>query len=67
MIQITVNNKNHQFSDKISIEKLLNEIKIDANGIAIAVNQEIIPKSDWQNILLKNNDDVLIITATQGG
>ena len=37
------------------------------NGIALAVNEEIIPKTSWEAYTLNENDRVLIITATQGG
>lgn len=37
------------------------------SGIAIAINNEIIPKGEWEKYELKNNDNILIITATQGG
>lgn len=36
-------------------------------GVAVAVNQQVIPKSDWINTELKENDQVIIIRATQGG
>ena len=36
-------------------------------GIAIALNNRIIPLSVWAETILNNNDSVLIITATQGG
>lgn len=39
----------------------------DRSGIAVAVNLKVIPKKDWQNTMLIDNDEVLIITATQGG
>ncbi len=36
-------------------------------GIAVALNNRIIPLSVWAETILNNNDSVLIITATQGG
>ncbi|CAH0125298.1 MULTISPECIES: sulfur carrier protein ThiS [unclassified Chryseobacterium] len=36
-------------------------------GIAVAVNNRIIPLSAWAETFLKDKDSVLIITATQGG
>ncbi|MGU3376694.1 sulfur carrier protein ThiS [Chryseobacterium sp. M5A1_1a] len=36
-------------------------------GIAVALNNRIIPLSAWAETFLKNQDSVLIITATQGG
>lgn len=36
-------------------------------GIAVALNNRIIPLSAWAETSLNNNDSILIITATQGG
>ena len=39
----------------------------DQNGMAIAVNQQNIPKRTWESHALNENDQVTIIHATQGG
>jgi len=36
-------------------------------GIAVALNNRIIPLSAWAETILNPNDSILIITATQGG
>jgi sulfur carrier protein len=36
-------------------------------GMAIAVNQAIVPKAEWQQYRLQPHDKVLLIKATQGG
>lgn len=41
----------------------LNEKK----GIAVAVNNEVIPKKEWNYNYLKENDKILVLRATQGG
>ncbi|MDQ0067074.1 sulfur carrier protein ThiS [Chryseobacterium lathyri] len=43
------------------------EIPGKKKGIAVALNNRIIPLSAWAETILKNKDSVLIITATQGG
>lgn len=67
MINIKVNNTIHQFQADISLGKILNELKISMDGIAVAVNQNIITKSNWDTHTLDNGDEILIIKATQGG
>jgi sulfur carrier protein len=37
------------------------------NGIALAVNDKIIPKSKWEEFCLQNGDHILAIGAVQGG
>lgn len=39
----------------------------EPRGIAVAVNDMIIPKSKWNETELKENDNVEIVHAVQGG
>jgi|MDTG01.4.fsa_nt_gb sulfur carrier protein len=39
----------------------------DRLGIAVAVNQSVIARADWECTHLAAEDQVLIIQATQGG
>lgn len=43
------------------------EIPQKREGIAVALNNRIIPQSSWSETFLNNKDSILIITATQGG
>lgn len=68
MIKISVNNKHHHFSSEISLLDMLQEMHMaDPKGMAIAVNNEVIPKDTWSKHSLKDEDKVLIIKASQGG
>lgn len=46
---------------------LLSENLTEVNGIAVALNNQVIPQKDWATTTLQTNDNLLIITATQGG
>ena len=67
MIKISVNDRIHECVDTISLQALLQELQINTQGIAVAINQEVILKSSWKETALKNDDSILIIQATQGG
>lgn len=43
------------------------ELPEKKKGIAVALNNRIIPQSFWAETILNNEDSILIITATQGG
>lgn len=67
---IQLNDKFVTVPDSSTLEYLLlNELNItpDKKGMAIAVNENIIPKKEWKNYQLKNNDQILVIIAAQGG
>lgn len=66
-MEITVNNELKIINDA-SLSSLINNFLGDkTKGIAVAVNQTIIPKTNWESTSLKEKDSVLIIKATQGG
>lgn len=49
------------------LKDLIEEMRFSTKGIAIAVNNEVIPRLDWEETILKEHDKITIIKATQGG
>ncbi len=45
----------------------LRNIDVSHNGVAVAVNNRVVPRHKWDSFKLKENDNILIIKATQGG
>jgi sulfur carrier protein len=68
-MELKINNQTKQFTaDALSIQAMLDiEIPQKQNGIAVAINNTVIPKPSWNTHLLNETDDILIISATQGG
>ena len=55
-------------TDASQLDTLLNQHQlIDKKGIAVALNEEVVPRMLWAETPLKENDKILVITATQGG
>ena len=67
MIRINVNEIPLDIEDNNTITQLLEATNAPLNGIAIAINSAIVSKNDWNTHLIKPNDHILIIQATQGG
>jgi sulfur carrier protein len=67
MITVNVNNTEHTIAAESTITTLLSQLELAANGIAVAIDQNIIPQSDWGTYILQNNQNLLLIKATQGG
>lgn len=67
-MEIQVNNQYKEIAADYTLQKLLDEfIGKEQNGIAVAVNDTVIPKAFWDQHFICLNDDVLIIKAAQGG
>ena len=66
-IQVFINGKKKSFSENNNLVSLLNILEIDGNGIAIEVNLVVIPKSQYKNIIIKNDDKIEIVQFIGGG
>lgn len=66
-IQVIINGQNHLLEDPISLETLLQNLKIDPRYIAIALNEEIVAHSQNREKYVKNGDRIEIIRAVAGG
>lgn len=63
-----VNNQEHPWVDSVSLAQTLTDLNLSTQrGIAIAVNNAVIPKADWPSYTIHPDDRVTIIRATQGG
>lgn len=67
MITVNVNNTAHTFNSSSNLQDLLTQLDISEKGIAIAVNNQIISKTEWGHHQLAEGGHILIIRATQGG
>ena len=68
-MEIIINHNPKVFEEtKISISSLLSLESIhQIKGIAVARNNQVVPQRDWDRTFIEDHDQILIITATQGG
>jgi sulfur carrier protein len=68
-MKIKINNQFLEFMAAPTAQELIRHIfpSGDFAGMALAVNQTVIPKSQWDTLLIQENDQIDIIKATQGG
>ena len=66
-IQVFINGKKKDFSDNNNLVSLLNLLEIDENGIAIEINLIVIPRSQYKNTIIKNDDKIEIVQFIGGG
>ena len=65
---VSVNDKPLNVHEDATISRLLEQLSLGSNrGIAVARNQHVVSKKEWPEIRIEENDEIMIITATQGG
>jgi sulfur carrier protein len=43
------------------------DIAVDARGVAVAVDGEVVPRAQWESFALADDARVEVLTAMQGG
>ena len=68
MPEVSVNQQKIQMPESGSVADVLALLLVDGvDGVAIAVNETVIPRSEWAGYRLREGDRVFVIRATQGG
>ncbi|SFU77301.1 sulfur carrier protein ThiS [Xenorhabdus koppenhoeferi] len=66
-MNIIVNDQPITLSAPITIGQLLEHIQRTQTGIALAINQAIIPRSEWHTHHVNDGDSILLFQAIAGG
>jgi sulfur carrier protein len=65
---VYVNDQPRPLDPSATLTTLLGQLGLaDRPGVAVAVNQAVVPRADWQARALRDGDRVLVIHASQGG
>ena len=67
MAKIQLNGDPYEINVSMSLNELLNKLKIEKNKVAIEVNGEIVQKDKYSNLILNKNDKVEIVHFIGGG
>ncbi len=65
---IFINDEEYSYSEEKNLISILRELDlVTLQGIAVAINNFVMPKAEWENYMVKDDDKIIIIKATQGG
>jgi len=63
-----VNNSAHEITDNQPLAELLAAMgQAQTRGLAVAVNDAVVPRAEWATHAVQPRDRILLIRATQGG
>jgi sulfur carrier protein len=65
---VSVNNQSVDTSPSASLGSLLAQLALaQKKGIAVAVNNVVVPRATWERYPLSGNEKITVLQATQGG
>ena len=65
-MKVTINNKETETQAK-TIRELAQKLDLPATGIAVAISNEMVPRDEWENTIITEGADIVIVKAFCGG
>jgi thiamine biosynthesis protein ThiS len=66
-MEIRLNGKAREVADGITIRRLLDELGLHPLRVAVQLNDEIIKRDRYEEVILKSGDMVEVLTVMAGG
>ena len=66
-MRITLNGEPQRFDDVSTVAALVARLDCGTKGVAVAVNEAVVPRSTWDQHALRDDDRVEVLKAAQGG
>ena len=64
---IKLNGKDEKFEKKLTISELINVKKLDKNGVVVLLNDKVIKRDRFDELIIKDKDRVEILRFVAGG
>ncbi|AAZ55081.1 sulfur carrier protein ThiS [Thermobifida fusca] len=62
-----INGEPRQLAPDTTVADVVRSLTRAESGVAVAVNDEVVPKTDWARTVVSPDDRVDVLTAVQGG
>jgi sulfur carrier protein len=66
-VKLVVNGEDRTLPEGSTVSDLLESLALEPRGVAVAVNREVVSKSQWQEFELSDGQRIEILRAVQGG
>jgi sulfur carrier protein len=66
-VQVKLNGEPRELPDGTTMDQAVAELTALGTGVAAAVNGDVVPRGSWAATLLRDGDQVEVVTAVQGG
>jgi sulfur carrier protein len=67
VVNVVVNGEERTLASGVTVAALAAELGVGPSGVAVAVNDEVLPRSTWADVRLDEGDRVEVLGAMQGG
>ncbi|MEO3783360.1 sulfur carrier protein ThiS [Actinocorallia sp. B10E7] len=66
-MRVTINGQARDLPDGATVAAVVSQVTDAERGVAVALNEEVVPRAAWPTTPVRDADRVEILTAVQGG
>jgi sulfur carrier protein len=67
MTRVSLNGEPRELPDGATVETAVSELGADGDGVAVAVDGEVVPRGEWARTEVLDGQQVEVLRAVQGG
>lgn len=67
MITVKLNDKSYQIEEGTTLAAFIQSLNLIPKGLAIAIDYSVIPKDKWNETILSDGIELMLIHAVSGG
>lgn len=65
--KITVNGRSQECRAGDTVADLLAALRLGTRGIAVEINRAVVPRADFEALVIQSGDEIEIVTLVGGG
>ncbi|GHT65140.1 thiamine biosynthesis protein ThiS [Bacteroidia bacterium] len=66
-MEVILNDKQYEIKENTTLSAFVESLGLKPEGIAIAINYEVVPKDEWAKTILADKMELMLIHAVSGG
>lgn len=67
MLKLILVNNEPKSTKADTLQQFAEELELPGRGVAVAINNRVIPRGQWSETFLTENDSITVIKAAFGG
>lgn len=66
-MRVHINGEDRELTATTTVAQVVRSLTEASSGIAVALNDTVVPRREWETTRLREQDRVDVLTAVQGG
>ncbi|WP_394128243.1 sulfur carrier protein ThiS [Vibrio hepatarius] len=67
VITIAINEQSHQVATDSNLHQIISQFELPEMGCVFAINNNVVPRSEWASTVLSQGDSISLFQAIAGG